>query len=473
MDLESNLINTESGSDIKKINKFNSMPTFLELLVQSIGPLMYNVGNSLHDAVDLILISKALGNECLQIVGFSSIVRFLIRCFGVYFSNGAVAEVTKLIGAKMNKEAEQVVSDLFRLSIIVMTIISVIFLFVSKYLLVLMGCTNDIADKSFQYLLPIIICGPFTGIFQLGCGLLQCEGRSILNGLMQLFGFLLNCGLFAPLLLFYFNVSIKLSGLSYALSQVIPAIVLFCLIYKGCFDLKPKIGAWKNKISPETYKALKLSAPFILNILAGTISPILLLNYCMKAANAINVPGEVASGFSVFLKVQTFVNSFSLGINQGLLSTGCYSYGTGNAKKILKLFMYSLFLSLLILLGFTLFVYFENEAILKIWIDKKESKMMLYASKIMKIPFYTNFMNSINDAMSNLILCISNSLLPIIPSIVRGLICIVSSIMLYYSGKKNPVRMMYTFCLSDCFVFISDLIIVYKPLRSLYRQVYI
>ena len=37
-----------------------------------------------------------------------------------------------------------------------------------------------------------------------------------------------------------------------------------------------------------------------------------------------------------------FVNSFSLGINQGLLSTGCYSYGTGNAKKILKLFMYSL-----------------------------------------------------------------------------------------------------------------------------------
>lgn len=448
--------------------RFSSKGPLLTLLIQSIGPLLYNVGNAIHDALDMYLISIALGEHSLQIIGFSSLVRFLLRSFAVYFSLGATAKVPALIAENRKDEASQVITDLFRLTLIAMIIMPIVFVFISKPILIFMGCTQSISEECFSYLIPIIAVSPLTGIYQMSCGFIQSEGRSILNSAMQLSAFVLNCGVFAPILLFVVKVNINLAGLAFALSQIPPGITLFFLIYNRKFNLKPTWKQWGQKFSKETFSALKLASPFILNILAGAFPPMLMMNYMMKAADYAGVMSAVANGFSVFLKIQAFVNSFSQAISQGFLSSGSYSYGAKNRERLFILFGWTICISMTILIGFTPLLILKPELVLSIWMSIDDE--ISIAKTMVVIPFYTNILNAINDAISNLLLCANFACSALLPSLVRGAFYIIGAVSLYFTDKVDPVRIMYTYNINDLAVLLTDAAISIYPIIVLKRQ---
>ena len=448
--------------------RFGARKPLPTLLLQSIGPWMYFVGNATHDALDLFLIAKALGQECLQIVGFSSLVRYLIRSFAVLFSQGAVARISGLIGEQRTSEAEQVVADLYRLTIVTMIVVPVIFVFATKPMLVFMGCTDPIADRAFSYLIPILCAAPFTGVYQMGCGFLQSEGRSIANGLLQLSAFILNCGVFAPILLFWVKVDLDLAGLAFALSQLIPGIVLMFLIFGGKFNLKPKWSQWKNKFTVETRRAVVLASPFLLSVLAGALPPMLLMNFMMKAAAEIGASGPVASAFSVFLKIQTFANSFSFGINQGFLAAGSYAYAKEERQRVFVLLAWDVFLGLLILGAYMPLMIIKPEWVCSIWITSADE--MAYAKKMVAIPFYVNILNALNDATVSFLLIARFAYTAMTPSLLRGVTYIIGAVALYYTNKTDPVRMMWSFGINDLTIFVLDVCILIVPFKKLYTE---
>jgi Na+-driven multidrug efflux pump len=112
---------------------------------------------------DLLLISHALGPDCIQIIGFSSLVRYLLRSFTVFFAQGATAPVSRLIGPNRKSEAEQVIVDMFRSPIVVMVLAPVLFVFISMPMLIFIACAPELAARAFGYLVPIISAAPFTG----------------------------------------------------------------------------------------------------------------------------------------------------------------------------------------------------------------------------------------------------------------------------------------------------------------------
>ncbi|KAK8883976.1 hypothetical protein M9Y10_043079 [Tritrichomonas musculus] len=466
---DSNLLSKQNSYTIANPNneaapeelRFSGYSPFVTLLIQSVGPLIYYFGNAIHDAVDIFLISKALGEQCLQIVGFSSVIRFLLRSFAVYFSICATARVPSLIGEHRKEEAAQVITDLYRLTLISMIIMPVIFYFISKPILVFMGCTEDIASDCLDYLFPIIIVSPFVGIFQMCCGFLQGEGRSILDALMQLLSFTLNCGLFGPALLFGLKVDIKLAGLPFALSQIFPSVILLCLIFKGKFNLKPTWSLWVKKFSKETFGSLKLGLPFVLNIIAGTFPPMYMMNLMMKAAGEIDETQFVANSFSVFLKIQPIINSFSQGLSNGMLASCSYANGANDILRMFVLFGWELFLSTFILSTLTPLMIFKPDYLASIWMSDDED--IDYARQMLRIPYYTNFLNGLNDAVTALLQSANFPWSAIIPSLVRGAFYIIGAKSLYVTNKKDPVRMMVTYVFNDLAVFLADVIIAFYP----------
>ena len=42
---------------------------------------------------------------------------------------------------------------------------------------------------------------------------------------------------------------------------------------------------------------------------------------------------------------------------------------------------------------------------------------------------------------------------------------------LYYTNKSNAIRIMYTYCINDTFIFIIDIIIAIFPLKVLVKQI--
>lgn len=459
----------DSLSQTDEQKRFESNNIVLSLLKLSVGPLMFNCGISFHDAVDMMLISKSIGGNSIQIVGFSSLIRYLCVCVTIFFAQSTIAKIAALIGAKKTGDACQVITDLFRISFITMILVSTMFYFVSIPMLIFMGCTHDIAVEARRYLAPILIGMPFMALFQLSCGFIQSQGRSILCGLLQLAAFALNCGIISPILLFAVKVPIKYAGISFVLSQSIPGIILTILIFKGKFNIQPKISMFLRRISKGTLNALLLGTPYILNILAGAIPPMILLRYMMLAASNSGEAPLIASAFSVFLKLQSAINSVSIGINQGLIATGSYARGTGNYVRLLQLFIRAVLITATYHLCWIPLMETRADLIAKIWMSDKEQ--LSFTRYFLRIPFYTNWLVPLNDSTVNFVLASGKPVLAMIPSFVRGIVCLIATFSFYYTGKNQPKRMMYTYNTYDVTVLLFDIGLVIYDIKYLMKLI--
>ncbi|KAK8888662.1 hypothetical protein M9Y10_033396 [Tritrichomonas musculus] len=110
----------------------------------------------------------------------------------ISFSQACVGRSSGLIGESRFEEAGQVVVAINRIAFFSMIIVPIIFYFLTKPILVFMGCTAEMAERALPYLTLILYMMPFIALFQISCGIIQSEGRSMLSGLMQLLAFVLN-----------------------------------------------------------------------------------------------------------------------------------------------------------------------------------------------------------------------------------------------------------------------------------------
>lgn len=460
----------ESNNEIpKEQNQFEKYSPLRTLFHFSVGPLMFNTGISFHDAIDLILISKALSTSTLQVVGFSSLVRYLCMCGAIFFSQATITKVSSLLGERRNKDAEQVVADIFRLSMVGIGLFMLIFFYVAKPLLKFMGCTDDITQQGYEYLTPILAFMPLITLFQVSCGFLQSEGRSVLCGIMQLTAFALNCCVFAPILLFAIKVPLKYAGISFALSQSIPGIILTILIFCGKFTLKPKWSQLFKGFKSDSFHALLLASPFFINVLAGSLPPMLLLTLMMKAAKAAGIAEQVGEVFPVFLKINSAINSVSIGICQGFLGSGSYCRGAQQWVRLAKLFGLCLLVTFLYHLCLMPLMVFHADIPSKLWIDDKENLKL--AKKMLAIPYYTNTLIPINYAFVNMLLVMRKALSGLILTIIRGGLYIGYTFIFYKFDKEDPIKLMYAYNCDDSTLFLLGGALVIPQIIFLARQI--
>ncbi len=64
---------------------------------------------------------------------------------------------------------------------------------------------DDIVDMAYQYMIPLTIGSFGQFLMNIGCGLLQAEGRSFLSSGVEIVSFILNMCLFDPLFLVCFK----------------------------------------------------------------------------------------------------------------------------------------------------------------------------------------------------------------------------------------------------------------------------
>ena len=449
--------------------RFEKYSPLKNLLFMSVGPLIYQVGISFHDAIDLLEIAKAFSEEEMTIVGFASVVRYICMSFAIFFSVGCLAKISNMIGEGAFQDAGQVVADLYRICFIVMLIIPFVFYFITEYIVILMGCSESMASQAKTYVLPILICMPFIGFFQLSCGILQSEGRSIFVGFMQITALILNCGFFSPVLFFAIKVPFSCAGLGFALSQSIPGIVLSILIFNGKFST---LARWENLIRKpikESFQALKLASPFILNVLMGTFPPIFLINFMMKAASVQGLTTQAGSVYSVFLKLQPVVNSFSIAFAQGMLASGSYAYGAGKHRRLVSMFWITMVITVVLQAVFIPILTIKPSLVASIWIDDQSS--LEFSNKFIRIPFLTNWTTAVNEVCTALLQILSYGYTAMLPSIVRGVFYIVYSLILYYTNKSDAIRMMHVYNCNDMTVFVLDICITILPLLKLKRLI--
>jgi len=443
-----------------RFSKFSPLRTLIQL---SIGPLVFQLGIAIHDALDLYMISKAFKGDSIQIVGFASLVRYLSMSFSIFFSQACVARISTLIGEGNFGQASQVVADLYCISFISMIFVSIVFYFLTPFIMIFMGCTNEMSYQAREYLLPILVSIPVISLFQLSCGVLLAVGRSFLSGIVQFAAFTLNIGIFAPILFFYFKIPFKYCGIAFALSQAIPGIIMTAIVFSNGFNIEIRFSQLFCKPSTDTIMGMKQAAPYILSVFSGAIPPMVLINFIMRSAASQGIIDSVAKILSVLFKLQAIVNSFSIGIGQGFLSSGNFASGSKNNNRLLSLFTDAIIITFLLQMVFLPFFLLESSLITGIWLRKEYLQI---SAKYLKIPFFTNWLTSINEITTNFLLTQTLNKKAIIPSVSRSILFLAGSFTLYYTNKNDSKRMMYEYCINDIGVLLVDIILIISPLSS-------
>ena len=78
-----------------------------------------------------------------------------------------------------------------------------------------------------------------------------------------------------------------------------------------------------------------------------------------------------------------------------------------------------------------------------------------------------NLLNALNDATVSFLLISKYSYTAMAPSIMRGITYIVGAVALYYTGKQDPVRMMWSLVINDVSIFVLDVGIFIVPFKKL------
>ena len=429
--------------------RFSLLKPLPTLLILSIGPLLTSVGTALHDSCDLLVISEAYGSYGVSVAGLSSLIRFFCVGISLFFGTAATIKISTLIGQNRQQEAKQVIADLFRIAIIASIPAAVIIYFITEPVLKYMNCPEFIRKDSISYILPIIVTLPTTVMLQLSMGVIQGEGRSILCGILQLGVFILNCCIFAPIIEIAAKAPIKWSGVPYTLAHGI----------QGVFSIKPTWSMWAKPFGHEIWDALKNASSFVIFLIVNTFPPMLLMHYLLGAAGSIGQLENVNNSFNVLMKIQAFVNSFSTGISQGFMTSGSYCHGAREVNRWVSLLLWALLISFVIQIIFIPIIIPKPWIVAKIWLNTPEEQY--YADKIIRIPFYTNFLFCLNEIANTCCMSVGKGWAPYVPAVIKGILTIVASIGLYYTGKSEPVRIVYVYNILDAATFVIDVIFVF------------
>lgn len=382
-----------TSSLLEEKNRYTSKGPLKALLSMTTGPCLLMLGSTFHSWMELFLISKAYKGNSIFIVGAASFLKLIVSTFPICLGQGLTGKISGLIAEDNSDEAFKVISDMFRITFAIMIIVCFGMLAIGKELMLFMSCPTQDLEIAYQYLIPTLVCYPFATFFQMCCGIIQAQGRSFLSGMLQIGGFALNIGIFAPILYFLIKVPFPLSSLSFGLSQAFPSVILFSLLFSGGLKFQMNFCMLFKKFSSETKSAVMMGLPILINILSQTLPQLLLFSYTIKAAVPENLSDIVGSLLSVQRKIYTLVIAIPQSINQGFLACGSFSHGAHMIDHYRKILFYAIFFVILYSGLWTILMVCKADLFVSIWVD--DGKVLKFSNSYLRIPYYTQILNAV------------------------------------------------------------------------------
>ena len=322
-----------------------------------------------------------------------------INALGQMVGIGASALGGRTLGKSQKQEFKGIAALSLIVGIIIAAIVSILGLIFIDKLAEFLGVTKDTKEYSFTYLKLLLIFAVFPILNMIFNNLFRCLGHVLHSMNTMLIAAFLNIGLDA-LFLFVF----KLKALGLILSLVISqgAAVLYSVVY---FLVKKEISLKeiKNVEIPLLLKEiLAVGGPTFLMQLFSSIA----LGLLNSAASKIST--KAVAGFGIGNKIYMLIFQTILGYTQAFLPFCAYNFGKKEKKRLNKGLRFSIILTALVGLFFTLlFIFFKR-------------------------PICSIFSKD-NEVIKNAALSLWVHSLPL------TLVAFIQTLTVYYQGVKKPV----------------------------------
>lgn len=228
---------------------------------------------SAYNLADTLFVSQ-LGTDATGAVGVNGSIDLIIMMAGSLLAVGAASLTSRLLGAKQDERAREVLSTCFFLALALGTLVLILGFTYQDKILLLLGANEEILPYSEQYCRYILLAAPFMATSFVLNQCLRAEGSAVFSMIGMVAGAVLNVGL-DPLFIFTFGWGVAGASAATAISKV----VSWCILMTPYFRKKTLLTIRFRQFRPRWSDAKEVcamgSASFFRNGL-GTLAGILL-----------------------------------------------------------------------------------------------------------------------------------------------------------------------------------------------------
>ena len=287
---------------------------------------------SAYNLADTLFVSQ-LGTSATSAVGVNSSIDFMIMMAGSLLATGAASYTSRLLGAKQDQHAREVLSTCFFIALLLGATVMVVGFAFQAPILLLLGANEEILPYSEQYCRFILLAAPFMATNFVLNQCLRAEGSAIYSMVGMVTGAVLNIGL-DPIFIFACHWGVAGASAATAISKLVSWCILMIPYWRGRTVLTIKLRQFRPRL-PDVREVVSMgSASFFrsgLATLAGILLNRIAVSYGTSALAAVSVSNRITM----------FMTSACLGFGQGFQPVAGYSWGAGRYDRVRQAFRFS------------------------------------------------------------------------------------------------------------------------------------
>ena len=326
-----------------------AVPTIISMLITSI----YNMA-------DTFFVSK-LGTSASGAVGVIFSLMSIIQAVGFTLGMGCGSNISRLLGQKKYKKANEIASSGFFASLFFGSILLIIGTIFSDGLISLLGANETIFPYAKSYGQYILFGAPIMAASFVLNNTLRAQGKAKFAMFGITTGGILNM-LLDPLFIFTFKLGIAGAAIATILSQFIS----FCILIWFYIGKKSNIELSIKHISKTAgtyFLIIKTGLPSFCRQGLASIATVMLNR------SAIIYGDAAVAAMSIVGKVFMMIFSVSLGFGQGYQPVVGFNYGAKKMMRVKKSFLFTLKVGEICMATFAIIGFLAAEYIIRFFID--------------------------------------------------------------------------------------------------------
>ena len=385
-----------NGSIMNKLISFS-----IPLMISGILQLAFN-------AVDIVVVGRFSGSESLAAVGSTTALINVFTNLFIGISLGANVLAARFYAAGREKEMSETVHTAITFAIISGVVMALVGLFFSRGALELMGTPDNVINLSTLYMKIYFLGMPFFMLYNYGAAILRAVGDTKRPLLFLIVAGVINACL-NLLLVIAFHLGVAGVAIATVTAQFVSCVLVLRCLYKSD-------SSYQLRFSKLMIKKVYLGQIFQVGIPAGIQSTVINFSNVLLQSS-VNSFGSVAmAGYTAANNIFGFLYASINAVTQACMSFTSQNFGVGKYKRMDRVLIDCMILSVGTALVLGCGAYFFGAEILQIYTE--EADVIQCGVEILSITTVPYFLCGIMDLFPGALRGMGYSAVPMVLSII-------------------------------------------------------
>lgn len=385
-----------------------SGPIMPKLISFSIPLMLSGILQLMFNAVDIIIVGKFSGSLALAAVGSTTALINVFTNLFIGISLGANVLSARFYASGRNKEMSETVHTSIALALVSGILMALVGLGFSRSALEIMGTPADVIDQSALYMRIYFMGMPFFMLYNYGAAILRSVGDTKRPLLFLIISGIVNAVL-NMILVICFHLDVEGVAIATVVAQMISCVLVLRCLYRS-------EGSYQLRFSRLTLKWVYLKQIFQVGIPAGLQSTVINFSNALLQSS-VNSFGSVAmAGYTAANNIFGFLYAAANSVTQACMSFTSQNYGIGKLKRMDKVLINCMILTVGISLILGCGAYFFGPELLKIYTDEPE--VIRCGMEILSFTTVPYFFCGIMDLFPGALRGMGHSAVPMILSVI-------------------------------------------------------